>query len=134
MSLFQLQKLILHSGEYSNCKIECDFLTKSDWQMLAYLVSQKFSFKEVQHVITGGLKLAQELHPYIKSDGIIDILIVDDVLTTGNSMESAKMGYYNVYHKTHVGYPNQKIVGVVAFARKKPAKWIYPIFQLWKGS
>ena len=121
MDLFQQGNFTLHSGDLSMLKIDCDALTNSDWDTLAALVAKRFPFfKNVVGIPTGGERFAEALKPYITTPmkaGII--LLVDDVLTTGASMEEMreKLG-------------SRGIIGVVAFARKRPASWIYPIFQL----
>ena len=117
-SLFVKQDLILHSGEKSDFKIECDALTDEDLECLAYLVSKKYSFFRVRGVPTGGERLAAKLEKY-ESDDAEDFLLVDDVLTTGNSMEHCK--------KQILGNVN----GVVIFARGNCPEWIEPIFKFW---
>jgi orotate phosphoribosyltransferase len=47
-------------------------------------------------------------------------LIVDDVLTTGKSMEEMRKKHSNVL-----------TIGVVLFARGKCPKWVEPIFNMW---
>lgn len=103
MNLFSKGFVVLHSGTTSLWKIECDALTKEDWEGLALIAMEKYSlaFSEVIGVPRGGLQLAKALEPYRSLGGT---LIVDDVLTTGNSM--------NEYL---IKYPNSS--GLVAFAR-----------------
>lgn len=117
MSLFIKENIILHSGEQSDFKIECDALTDEDLECLAYLVSKRFDFFRVKGVPTGGERFAQKLEMY-ESDESENILLVDDVLTTGNSMEDCK--------KQSLG----EIKGVVIFARGKCPAWVTPIFQM----
>ena len=69
------------------------------------------------------MKLARALEQYRDPNGDIP-MIVDDVLTTGGSMEKAR--------KVCERNPSlPKSVGVVMFARVRPAAWIKPIWQLW---
>jgi hypothetical protein len=122
MSLFQLQDFIMHSGEPSYFKIECDYLTDMDIATFARIISEKVKFGSVYGIPRGGVKLEQALIPYI-TEG--PHLIVDDVLTAGTSMEEAykkARSYFNI---------TGEIIGVVLFARKEPANWIKPIFQMW---
>jgi len=85
-ALFQLGDFTLHSKKHSAFKIECDALTSEDWRTLAYLVlAQTGPFERVEGVPNGGLKLAGFLRSYCGYTG--GLLIVDDVLTTGQSME-----------------------------------------------
>jgi hypothetical protein len=115
LSLFQLGAFKLHSGQQSGFKIECDELKAGDWSALAYLILRRYSFREVYGVPRGGLALAEQLRPY-RSVG--PILIVDDVLTTGTSMETERARH------------NGDCVGVVVFARGPCPHWIDAIFQM----
>ncbi|MBA7703996.1 hypothetical protein ES703_112793 [subsurface metagenome] len=118
MGLFQSGKFKLHSGGKSSFKIECAFLSGGDWQTIASLIAGKLAFKDAVGIPSGGLKLAEALKFYRKADDSLPILIVDDVLTTGNSMERyrGKIGGY--------------CVGIVLFARGKCPWWIIPIFEM----
>lgn len=118
--LFQKKDLTLSSGRQSDFKIECDALTDEDWECLAYLISKKIKFSTVIGVPSGGKKLEQKLIKYQtvdKSDKQVT-LIVDDVLTTGNSMNEIKK-----LIKT------KDIKGVVVFARGKCPEWVQPLFS-----
>ena len=103
----------------SNFKIDCDALTSDDIEAIAFLISKRFRFSHVVGVPTGGDRLASALIKYrdFNSD---QCLLVDDVLTTGKSMEKAK---------TLVDGLN--VQGVVIFARAKCPVWVTPLFQLW---
>lgn len=117
-ALFQLGKVTLHSGQTSNFKIECDNLSEVDLETLAYLIAKRFRFGEVYGIPTGGDRLAKILECYASWG---PTLLVDDVLTTGASMEKARRD---------LG-PDRKVIGVVLFARSKPAPWIHAVFQMW---
>lgn len=103
MSIFIQKVFKMHSGGEGHFKIECDGLTDEDWATLAFIVSRHFTFSKVVGVPRGGLKFAEALAPYVSDDG--PTLIVDDVLTTGRSMEEAR---------AQIGPVS---FGVVAFAR-----------------
>jgi orotate phosphoribosyltransferase len=122
-SLFEKKSFIMHSGEKSDFKIECDTLTSEDIETLAYLISRRFEFNGVYGIPTGGVKIANALKKYTNKKAI-DYLIVDDVITTGNSMEEAadKFKY------------REPIIGVVLFARNRYpiSRWIYPMFSMSK--
>lgn len=122
-TLFEKKNFVMHSGEESDFKIECDALTSEDIETLAYLISKRFNFAGVYGIPTGGLKLANALNKYIDEYGVY-YLIVDDVLTTGKSMEKAQKKLIQ----------HEPIIGVVLFSRsKRPIqKWIYPIFNMSK--
>lgn len=124
-NLFQKYAFTSHAGRPLEYKIECDALTDDDWATLAFMTYKKFRFSSVFGIPRGGLKFAKALHEYT-SDGTGNVLIVDDVLTTGGSMEKARIWYKSTKD------PDAEIIGVVAFARNKPADWIHPIFQMWE--
>ena len=120
-TLFEKKKFTMHSGDIGHWKIECDALTDSDWETLAFIISQKYKFRNVFGIPTGGTKLSEILKKYRSREGRIN-LIVDDVLTTGKSMEELKSNIMEAL----------PIVGVVLFARGECPEWIKPIFQMWK--
>lgn len=121
-----LYKTTLRSGADTNFKIDCDYLPTIDWKALAYMVSNSVVvFRSVHSVPMGGCRLAKELEIY-KATASETLLIVDDVLTTGNSMEEAKAGLVNC------GVSKEHIVGVVAFDRSggQCPDWVKPIFTM----
>lgn len=115
MNLFNKQSVKLNSGIISDFKIDCDALTDEDIKCIAYMISKMCKFSGVTGVPTGGLRLAAHLVPYIAPDYKLPILICDDVLTTGASMEKLK---------------SQNTIGVVIFARGKCPAWVTPLFKL----
>lgn len=120
-NLFIRKDIVLHSGKLSDFKIECDALTDEDLECLAYLVGQKIKFSSVVGVPKGGVRFAKKLQQYaMGSFEGHPFLIVDDVLTTGGSIEEFKKRF---------GCSNG-IIGVVIFSRGKCPEWITPIFQL----
>lgn len=116
-ALFDKKDWKMHSGGIAHYKIECDALTDSDLECLAFMISEKGQFREVHGVPRGGARLEKALHKYKSKQGVR--LIVDDVLTTGASMEEAKanLGWHDA-------------VGVVIFARSSYPSWIKPIFEM----
>lgn len=119
MGLFQRGNFILHSGEYSEFKIDADALTDDDIETIACLINENLplNFSSVEGVPTGGLRLAKAMEKYIYTKSIGPILIVDDVYTSGASMEKQKAGRENV-------------MGAVIFARNKPEPWIISFLTL----
>lgn len=120
--LFQLGHFTLHSGEISSFKIECDALHGQDWDTLSYIIHEKVHFRKVIGVPMGGLRLEGYLRRYEEPNRLdLPILIVDDVLTTGKSMEKIRK---------ELGYRDSEVIGYVAFARNECPDWIQAIFQM----
>lgn len=118
VGLFQLKSFTAHSVNILPWKIECDALGLSDWECLAYMVAERVRpFVAVEGVPQGGLILAKCLNKYITRCS--SLLIVDDVLTTGSSMEYQRNG--------------RIAQGAVIFARRECPSWVTPIFQMGKG-
>ncbi len=118
MNLFERGGFRSHAGLHLSWKIDCDALSPGDWATIARVIGTNFSFDTVEGVPTGGNCLAELLQPYvIIGDGL---LIVDDVLTTGHSMETQRAGR----HAT----------GVVLFSRGVCPAWVTPIWQLNLGA
>jgi hypothetical protein len=125
MNLFIKKDFKSHSGLPLKFKIECDNLSDGDIETLAWIVSERFDFREVYGVETGGTRFSKALEKY-KSTNSSNILIVDDVLTTGNSMRDyLKKIDHDIPMET-------RVIGVVIFSRNRAVpKWIYPIFWMW---
>lgn len=129
MSLFSLGSFKLHSGMESNWKIDCGFLSDDDIVALAMIAATAVPpFVSVQGVIRGGLRLARALERYRSKDGSHH-LIVDDVLTTGKSMEEARKEYLR--HRALWDNKNtREVCGAVIFARGGVKQdWIRVLFQ-----
>jgi orotate phosphoribosyltransferase len=127
MNLFQSGNFTLNSGAKSQWKIECDALTDADIDTLAIMVGEVFptifTYRDIVGVSRGGLKLAEAVKKLRGTDPESWYkLIVDDVLTTGGSMErlkkELKLADDNLVH------------GVVIFARGKCPHWVVPLFQM----
>ncbi len=121
MGLFKLGDFKLHSGAKSRWKIDCESLTVSDLHALAFMAFQLLPrrFGGVLGIPQGGLMFAEAMRPYQALPG--PWLIVDDVLTTGRSMEEAR--------KT-LDEANGPTMGLVIFARGPCPSWITPIFWM----
>jgi orotate phosphoribosyltransferase len=116
-NLFEKKIFTMHSGDTGHWKIECDALTDAELNALAYIISSKLKFSSVIGVPKGGIKIAKALDKYKSNRGLC--LIVDDVLTTGNSMEEVKKQQ-----------ADRDVIGVVLFARGKCPEWVIPLFQM----
>ena len=123
MALFQCGEFVLHSGEVSDFKIDCDALTADDWEALAYMIGDRVGrFSRVVGIPRGGWKLAEAMRP-LTGSATDPVLIVDDVLTTGRSMEDTRQAMI----ATGETLP---IKGAVVFARGLVPAWITPLFTL----
>lgn len=94
-------------------KIDCDALHDNDISALAAIIARRYRFGAVEGIPRGGLRLSAALRPYVTQG---PTLIVDDVLTAGNSMEAARKATTDR--------------GVVIFARGPCPDWVTPIFEL----
>lgn len=113
-SLFKLGDFILHCGQKSDWIIDCNALTDDDWEALALIGSRLVPpFSQVVGIPRGGLSFANSMAHYRKTRG--GLLIVDDVYTTGTSLEVCRADYAGRF---------SDIIGLVAFARA-------PITQPW---
>ena len=113
--VFLIGNFTLHSGSRSCFKVDCDALTMEDWSALAYLVAARIRFNTVEGVPRGGLAFADALRKYATNKEADGLLIADDVLTTGASMENQRR--------------ERKAQGVVAFARGQCPRWVSAIWQ-----
>ena len=117
--MFRWGEFTSNAGLRLPFKIELDELTDDDWDCLARIVADEFAFHTVEGVPTGGLRFAEALRRYASpppTGSLRPILMIaDDVLTTGGSMERQRA--------------DRKAVGVVAFSRTHLVPgWITPIF------
>lgn len=128
MSLFQKKEFISHSGNLLDWKIDCDALSDEDITALAYTISRHFSFKKVVGIPRGGERLAEALEEYENED-YWATLVIDDVMTTGASMEDTRLSLYAENTEKHFS-----VLGIVIFSRmvaEDCPSWIYPVFQIW---
>lgn len=111
-----------HSGLLLPGKIECDALSDAEigWFADAILRIHPGSFRTIIGIPRGGLRLASAIrdrswkHRDFPSD--CGVLIVDDVLTTGASMEAAR--------------ESSGDLGAVMFAWGSCPDWITPVFAM----
>ena len=126
MSLLQWGNFTLHSGENSWWRIDCDAFTDSEIALIAKLMLEripnhygKVLYPE-SHPGSVMHKLAAEMRNYIDEKSN-NILIVDDVLTIGNSMR--ELYFLSATY-------GAEIFGAVIFARGLCPSWVKPIFQM----
>lgn len=119
INLFVNEPFTSRAGLPLDWKIECDALSDADIETITAMIARRFLFRQAIGIPRGGLRLARALQMY-RLPGH-PILIIDDVFTTGKSMQAARKDLGN------------NTIGVVIFARGKCPDWITPIFQLTDG-
>lgn len=130
-NLIQLGDFPLHSGNHSWFKLVADkFIEENVKGLVELILALTGPFSSVEGVPTGGLVLAAGLNKYSTNDKEHPHLIVDDVLTTGGSMEKAWLAAYERDGSPEFIRPGHYINGAVVFARGKCPPWIKAIFQL----
>lgn len=111
------KSFVTHSGAVADWKIEADAFTDEEIETFALLIHRRFSFACVTGIPRGGWRIANALQKYCNRWTGYYRILVDDVLTTGASMEQYR--------------ESSKDIGVVLFARGPCPSWVYPVFQLW---
>ena len=123
IDLFQRIDFTSHSGLDLTWKIEMDALTRDEWECIAHMINELSPpFKEAIGIPRGGVKLGKLLNLHGTGKREDPICIVDDVLTTGGSMNEFKQ-------KRHWRNPS-KYIGWVVFARNKPPSSVKALFQM----
>ena len=121
--LFQSGDFTSHSGLDLTWKIEMNALSDPEWFTISKMILELSPpFKEAIGIPTGGTKLGSLLNAHGTGKRKDPICIVDDVLTTGNSMKEflIKRSWRNP----------TKYIGWVVFARKKCPDWVTALFQM----
>jgi orotate phosphoribosyltransferase len=127
VNLLVWQRIELASGRISDLKIECDALTRRDWETAALLVRRLAPvYGCVIGVPHGGDALAAALEPACTGNPADPVLIVDDVWTTGDSLRQFQQTVAALIHPTPCG----PLVGVVLFARGPMDAGIHALFTL----
>lgn len=116
MGLFVFHEFVSHAGVPLPWKVECDALTDADLDALAAIIASQIEFGSVYGIPRGGERIAAALMRHATHG---PLLIVDDVLTTGTSMEEARAA---------LGDPDA--LGVVLFARRPPPRWVRAVFTV----
>ena len=123
MNLFKSGDFVSHSGLKLKWKIECDALSDPEWFTISQMIMETTPpFKEAIGIPRGGVKLGNLLNQYGTGKREDPILLVDDVLTTGDSMEEFK--------RTRQWRDPSKYIGWVVFARTAPPDWVNVLFQM----
>jgi hypothetical protein len=140
MSLFELydgngNKHRNRHGVVLPFKINCDALIGRDWACIAALIAMRTApFGRVEGVPTGGNALAEALTKYL-NPASQRILLVDDVLTTGQSMALLKDKVEREIHGMFDLPPGAilpNIDGFVIFDRSQDPlpEWIKALFYM----
>ena len=124
MNIFQEVDFKSHSGLDLSWKIECDGVSKKEWKCLTEMIMdyEKKPFQSAIGIPRGGVVLGSYLNQYSTENPDDPILIVDDVLTTGGSMEEFK--------RERMFRNPTKYIGWVVFARGFPPQWCRALFQM----
>lgn len=128
MDLFRTGNFVLSSGKKSRYKICCEMFSDSDLNTLCNLIRALVGpFSSVYGIPSGGTRLEQILKHYVDDHKEGPHLIVDDVLTSGRSMEQAKVdrGYKSLLEGC-----SKYIIGAVIFARGPLPIWIRAVCPL----
>ncbi len=94
---------------------------------LAKHIAERTDFGMVQGISEDCRGLVDVLENYARWEAPFNILIVDTILTTGESMEQAKAAMPPQIHR-------DDIIGWVVVARVEPPAWINAIFKLFNKS
>ena len=120
--LFVEEDFIGHSGDELHWKIECDAITSSEWKCIARMIFEieKKPFQAAIGIPRGGVELGRWLNEYSTQNAEHPYLIIDDVLTTGGSMDEFR----------EKNFKEKESFGWVVFARKQPQPWVNALFQM----
>ena len=122
--LFQSQNFKSHSGLDLNWKIECDALSDPEWFTISKMIMERTPpFREAVGIPRGGVKLGDLLNEHATGNEKDPICIVDDVLTTGESMEY----FLSQYQRNRRPF---MAIGWVVFARVQTPDWVRALFQM----
>ena len=124
MDLFQSVNFKSHSGLNLTWKIEMDALSEQDWFTIKKMIMEITPpFREAVGIPRGGVKLGDLLNEHATGKEGDPICIVDDVLTTGGSMEF----FLTQYQRNRRPFT---AIGWVVFARTQCPPWVKALFQM----
>ncbi len=124
MDLFQSVNFKSHSGLNLTWKIEMDALSEQDWFTIKKMIMEITPpFREAVGIPRGGVKLGDLLNEHATGKEGDPICIVDDVLTTGGSMEY----FLSQYQRNRRPFT---AIGWVVFARTQCPPWVKALFQM----
>ena len=121
--LFKSINFKSHSGLNLSWKIECDVLSDPEWATISKMIMELTPpFREAVGIPRGGIKLAALLNEFATGNEKAPICIVDDVLTTGESMKKFLSQYQRKLWPIAIGW--------VVFARVQTPSWVRALFQM----
>ena len=124
--LFKSGDFKSHSGLDLSWKIEMDVLSDPEWFTIKKMIIEYTpSFREAVGIPEGGVKLGNLLNEHGTGKKEDPICIVDDVLTTGESME-----YFLSQYKRNRRLMPYMAIGWVVFARGQCPHWVRALFQM----
>ena len=126
--LFQSIDFTSHSGLDLSWKIEMEALSDPEWFTIKKMIIELTPpFKEAIGIPQGGIKLGNLLNEHGTGKKEDPICIVDDVLTTGESMNEFLQKNQSK-NKNWSDVPNY--IGWVVFARGQCPGWVTSLFQM----
>ena len=128
MGLFNVGDFTLHSGGRTRFKIDCDELPLSSLGAIADALVRRIAtpycavlpVRSRDGTIAPAVRFLSGLLDKRIRKGAAHILIVDDVLTTGASMEEARQARA----------APRLCIGAVVFARGPCPDWVTPLFTM----
>ena len=122
--LFQSIDFKSHSGLDLSWKIEMDALSDPEWFTIKKMIMELTPpFKEAVGIPQGGIKLGNLLNEHGTGKEEDPICIVDDVLSTGESIEY----FLTQYQRNRRPFT---VIGWVVFARGQCPGWVTSLFQM----
>ena len=122
--LFQSIDFTSHSGLDLSWKIEMEALSDPEWFTIKKMIIELTPpFKEAVGIPQGGTKLGDLLNEHGTGKEEDPICSVDDVLTTGESMEY----FLTQYQRNRRPFT---AIGWVVFARGQCPGWVTSLFQM----
>ena len=122
--LFRSINFKSHSGLDLSWKIEMDVLSDREWFTIKKMIMEITPpFREAVGIPRGGAFLGDLLNEHATGKEGDPVCIVDDVLTTGESMEY----FVTQYRRNRCPFT---AIGWVVFARVQPPDWVQALFQM----
>lgn len=123
-SLIESGKFTLSSGQETAWRFNEEGLSDETLDALAKIVCRTWIVGLADQIVPaehGGIRFANALrykHAKIENGRKQHTLVVDDVFTSGRSMERERLKY------------EEPVIGLVILERKPSPTWVYPIFTV----